>query len=701
MNNTQQIFRMSLTVMLLTLLPLLVYGQTKAPLVVQRLRGPIILDGVVNEPAWDAIQPFPMTMYSPKHPGEPTERTEFRIAYDDDYLYISGRMYDSDPSGVQANSLVRDIDRGGDFMNVFLDTFTDKQSMVAFMTTPAGNRLDAEVINDAEGDDFWNIGWNSYWDCAVTQNNEGWFAEMRIPFSSLRFQDDHGKVVFGFIIHRLINRKNERDIFPDIAPKKAFSGWKASLAQEIVLEGIYRKNPVYFSPYVLGGNEYSTLVNTNNLGYASQEKFAKELGFDLKYGFTNNMTLDLTANTDFAQVESDDQQINLTRYSLFYPERRQFFQERSGIFDFKYAGQNRLFHSRKIGLTDDGKPVRILGGARMVGRVGDWDLGFLDMQTEKNFGLPSENFSVLRLRRNIINQDSHIGSMITGRFGNDGSYNVAVGVDGRIRVFDADYFSTQIIQLSRNDLAKQDFFRQSVLNLDWERRTAEGLGGNLTALYVGDQYDPGIGFNLRKGITGVGGNILYGWFVNENPVFRKHTPSLSWGVFVRNGDHSIESSTVGGTWTVDLKSGTSASLTVNSMQENLWDQLQFSDKAIVPAGKYTFYNVKATYFISPGYLLRSNFTVEDGTFYDGNRFSLDIAPTWNISRYLEIGGEYLFNRIRFSNRNQELNAHIGRIRIQGALNSQFSVILLTQYNSEANIVGSNIRVRYNFREGVD
>ncbi len=180
---------------------------TRSEITLQRLRGKIVLDGLSNETAWQEIEPLPLTMFTPSFRSEPTERTEIRVAYDDKYIYVAGRLYNSEPSGIQANSLTRDLDRGGDFFNFLLDTFNDNENLVVFVTTPAGNRLDAEVINDAEGQDYFNQDWNAFWDNAVVQNEQGWFAEMRIPFTSLRFQSDSGRVVFGMMVHRLIGRK--------------------------------------------------------------------------------------------------------------------------------------------------------------------------------------------------------------------------------------------------------------------------------------------------------------------------------------------------------------------------------------------------------------------------------------------------------------------------------------------------------------
>ncbi len=692
-------FPISLLYVLFTLQQLM--SQSSDPLIIQRIRGEIILDGLGNEPDWQLIQPLPMTMYTPLYLGELTERTEIRLGYDNEFIYVSAQLYDSSPAEIQANSLVRDLDRGGDFLNVLIDSYNDNQNMMAFMTTPAGNRLDAEANNDAEGDDFWNLGWNSYWDCAVVQNTEGWFAEMRIPFSSLRFQEKDGRVTFGLIVHRLINRKNERQVFPSIAPKKPFSAWKASQAQKIVLEGITHENPVYLSSYALGGIERHLNPKPLFATYSFDERFSREIGLDMKYSLAKSMTLDLTVNTDFAQIESDAQQINLTRYSLFYPERRQFFQERSALFEVRYAGSNRLFDSRKIGFTPAGEPVRILGGARLVGRAGDWDVGFLDMQTEKKGISPSENFSILRFRRPVINKDSYVGTMLTGRTGNDGSYNVAAGFDSKINIQDADYLSVNLIHVSRNNSNSSDGIKNSVIDLEFDRRTTEGLGGNVTALYVGDQYDPGVGFNLWNGITLAGPLLYYGWFENNSTVVRKHTLDGIAKVWLRNSDRSVQSGVWGVGWLMDLASGASTYLDYFSNYEDLPDTLLLAGKLRVPTGSYTFHTFRGMYSMTPGKLLRADLKTGGGTFYDGTRIFIIVAPTWNISRNLEFGSEYEYNGIRFNGRGESLDAHIVRFRVQGSFNAHLSGTVLSQYNSAARSLGSNVRIRYNFREGAD
>jgi len=366
-SNWRSIMRCLITIMVFFYSPILFAQELW---IVQRTAAPILLDGYVDELLWQSIRPFPLTMYTPVYKGELTEQSVIRMCYDDEYIYVSGIFFDSDPDGIMGTSLLRDGNPGGDFFNVLFDTYNDNENFNTFSTMPSGNRLDAEITNDAEGDRIFNQSWNTFWDVRTSQDEHGWYAEMRIPFSSLRFEDDNGKVIFGLIVHRLIGRKNERQTFPAIPPNWDTGAWKPSQAGKIQFVGINRKNSVYLTPYVLGGvnhtNEYNSVENRTS----STTIYSKETGLDVKMGLSSNATLDITINTDFAQVEADNVQLNLSRFSLFFPEKRQFFQERSGVFDFTTStvSKNRLFHSRKIGLDDDGNLLSVYGGSRFVGR---------------------------------------------------------------------------------------------------------------------------------------------------------------------------------------------------------------------------------------------------------------------------------------------------------------------------------------------
>ena len=311
-------------------------------LVIPEIRN-IIFDGIPDEEDWDAIDPLPLVQYAPNAGAAPTERTEIRFAHDESYLYGSMRAYDSDPDGVRGNSLYRDRLAGSDHFEIVLDNYNDNESAYVFSTTPTGIRNDVAITNDATGGTITQGGWlnrdfNTFWDAKTKVTEEGWFAEIRIPFSSLRFQEVDGEVIMGLSVNRKIARKTERLVYPAIPPVTDWAFLRPSLAQKVKIQGIKSKKQLFVTPYALGGIQQSHELDEVQNSYSTQNEYKREIGGDMKISITNYLTLDLTVNTDFAQAEADDQQVNLTRFSLFYPEKRQFFQERAGIFNFTTGG---------------------------------------------------------------------------------------------------------------------------------------------------------------------------------------------------------------------------------------------------------------------------------------------------------------------------------------------------------------------------
>jgi hypothetical protein len=674
-------------------------------LVLPRIKGSVTLDGLSNEPAWESIEPLPVVMFMPNFGAEPSERTEILVAYDDDFLYVAGRLYDREPSKIQANSKERDSgDPSSEWFGIVIDSFNDKENALAFFTTPSGLRWDAAVLNDAQSPVPFNLSWNTFWDVVTSRNNEGWFAEIRIPFSSLRFQDKNGRVVMGLIVRRKIARKDEWDVFPEIPPNWGFfSFFKPSQAQEFVLEGVFSRKPLYVAPYVLGGFGHYSELNKDEIAYQSIKNLEYEGGLDIKYGLTSNLTLDVTLNTDFAQVEADDQQVNLTRFSLFFPEKRLFFQERSSNFDFDFetSEPNRLFYSRRIGIHE-GKLVRIYGGARLVGRVGPWDLGFLSMQTAQTEDLPSENFGVFRLRRRVFNPYSYIGAISTTRIGMDGTYNVAYGLDGIIRVFGDDYLTIKWAQTfatgQENNPLSLDPAR---IRFNWLRWTTKGFGYGFSYSRAGADYNPGLGFEMRENYSRIATGLFYGWIPGEKSRLFSHQVSLSSTLFLRNADGEIESATVGPGWQFRTKSGWEGQITPQFFYENVPETFSLSDDAEVPEGRYSFYGLNGEIFSISGKPIYAEATIDIGSFYDGWRTSLGLTPRWNILSDLELSGTYQFNRVTFPGRNQRFTAHIARLRVLYMLSTKFSATAFFQYNSTIDAVIANIRLRYNPREGID
>ncbi len=313
--------------------------------------------------------------------------------------------------------------------------------------------------------------------------------------------------------------------FPAISPEVANAIWKPSITSVMEFTGLMPEKPFYLTPYITGGIGQVNELNDAGTEYEMTSKFKFDAGFDAKYSVTNNLTVDLTVNTDFAQVEADDQKINLTRYSLYFPEKRVFFQEKADVFDFSFLGGNNLFYSRRIGLYD-GNPVRIYGGVRMTGRINKWDIGLLDMQTASFEENPSENFGIFRTKRNVFNQNSYVGGMITSRLGMNGSYNIAYGLDGQFRVIGDEFLTVKWAQTFEQDSVNRVFdLAPSRFLFEWQRRKIKGFGYDLVYTWSGKSFNPGVGFEVKDNYQGVRTILQYGWLPERETFLRYHTIS--------------------------------------------------------------------------------------------------------------------------------------------------------------------------------
>lgn len=681
---------------------------------IQRLSAPIKFDGVINEPVWDKIDPYPMVQYEPVFLGEMSERTEIRAAYDDEYLYISAKMFTQNPSTITANSLYRDRYSGDDVFAVILDPFNDDQNGMRFFTTPAGTRFDQSISNDANtigGNSPINGSWNTHWDVETTQTEEGWFAEMRIPFSSIGFQSNDGVAEMGLIVYRWLSYHNERHIYPEIPPNWDEGKIKPSKAKDIILNDVDAPRPIYFTPYALSGflHQNTNSLNESESSFIYEDDFKNEFGFDIKYNVTNNLTMDLTANTDFAQVENDEQQLNLTRFSISYPEKRQFFQQRSGLFDFNY-GDTRLFYSRKIGLDNGGNPVRIFGGARLTGRVGDLDVGFLNLQTASSQSLPSENFGVLRLKKGVFNPSSYAGGIVTSRIGADGESNVVLGLDTDLNIYGDDYVTFRVSQSIDSNVPesrRNSFSDNSIFRLALERRASTGILYRFFVNRTGQDFDPGIGFYKTINTSDYFYRLGYGWRPGENSAFNQHSFNIESYNILENETYDLRSRFIAFNWNSNFKNNGSLRSSIKYNQEHLLatEAFDLASQIYIPVSNYDFFEGSISYSSPRTRRLMSRFTFEYGELFDGTRTQYKIDPRWVANLHLEISGSYQLTMLRFPDANMreqtEFNAHVGRLKSEFALNKKISTSVFVQYSNVADLIGANFRFRYNFREGQD
>jgi hypothetical protein len=680
-------------------------------MVIPKTERPITLDGRIGQTEWKDARRLSLVQRFSEFGAQPGLKTEILITHTAEAVYLACRCYD--PQSPSIVSFERDQIGGSmDGLVMLLDTFNDEENGVGFVTTPAGTRTDLAIFNDASGAtpaSWFDGSWNTYWDVEVRRSEQGWFAEMRIPASSLRFETDEGRVMMGLSAWRWVARKNEMYVFPAISMDQGSHGmWKPSQAWDVEFNGLESEPPLRVTPYLLGGASQEATLNDAETAYERRTDPTYDVGLDVKYGLTSNFTLDLTVNTDFAQVEADDQQVNLTRFPLFFPEKRRFFLERASNFSFGFGPTNRLFYSRRIGLSQ-GQQVRILGGARVVGRSGPWDVGILSMQTarEPEIGpggeaLPSENFGVARIQREVLNEDSNVGGIVTSRIGRDGTYNVAYGLDGLVRIEGQQYVTAKWAQTFQDgapsELASLDPAR---LHLQWEDRAYDGFNYSLRYDRAGRRYEPGVGLELREDYFRFGDRIGYGWIPDDGSPLQRHRLNLEAETYFRNADGTLQTLELGPEWTMATNTGHSLTLEASRRVEDLRRSFPLGDEAEVPAGRYGWQAGEVSYGMPSAWDLRTGLELTGGGFYDGWRATAQVSPTWNASRYLRLSGFYQLNRIGFPDRGQRFTAHVGRLRVEVTPSVEYSVAGFIQYNSARGVAVGNVRFRYNPRQGTD
>ena len=679
---------------------------------IKRIMVPVEFDGIPEEEAWEVLDLFTLTMHKPNYGAQPSEKSEVRIGYDNEFLWVGAKLYMQDVSKIFAVTKKRDeMLFDYDAFGIILDTYNDNENGLAFFTTPTGLRTDYTISNDASGGGGpggpggLNTSWNTFWDVKTVRDDNGWYVEMRIPFSSLKFKPQNDIATMGLIITRNISSNDETDTYPSIDPRYGFMAPnKPSLAGTIEIEGARPSKPVYISPYIIGGLSRGWSLNGEETAYVKEDDPEFNAGIDVKYNINSNLTLDLTANTDFAQVEADDQQVNLTRYSLFFPEKRMFFQERSSLFDFSLGGHSdNLFYSRNIGIAGR-ELIRIYGGARLVGRIGKWDMGLMNMQTEKHEETPGENFGVLRLRRQVINPNSYVGGIMTSRLGMNGDQNIAYGLDGIFRLFGDDYLNLKWSQTYDNKIgSKMNSLDPSFIMVNWERRSEEGFAYNLNYTYVGQKFNPGIGFVMREGVHGVNAGMLYGWIPGEKSKLFNYNINVRAERYSRLEDGNLESMQISPGFEINTKKNVHAEISLEYQEEGVLYNFPLSDSIWINAGNYSFLGIEGRFGTSESRIISFRGDISGGQFYDGNRIGFEVESNINFSSSFKLSGGYEFNAIRFPERaiNNSLNIHSVNMKALYMFSTKLSATLLTQYVNIEDELITNFRFRYNPREGND
>jgi hypothetical protein len=493
----------------------------------------------------------------------------------------------------------------------------------------------------------------------------------------------------GLILWRYIAKNVEYDIFPAIENKWNLSAYKPSQAQDVRFKNIKTKHPVYIRPYVLAGMEQKL-----------DSQYKGNIGLDLKYNLTSNHVLDGTVNPDFAQVEADDQRINLTRFSLFFPEKRPFFQERSDLFDFRIpVGGQKLFHSRTIGIMH-GQSVPIIGGIRITGRMGNWQIGFLEMQTAQSEiedeSIASENFGVLRIKREVKNDGSYIGGMLTSRTDFNGNYNLVTALDTDISLsVPHAYLKLRLAQSSEPG----SHFQKSLMGaITLESRIRRGFSYAFVARHIGREFHPGLGYLYRGNANLLYNRLEYIWNPDIGSSIQRHGFQKKMIGIWNSETREFETFDNNLFWEALFRSGTYVIANLKIMEENLQNSFFIGEVEIKP-GKYRFAYLDALFQSPSGRPFQFGIKGIGGGFYGGWQLGSELSSSWTLSSHLTFKIDYIYNFIKIKEKTYQ--PHVVRVRIQSALNKSFSANAFIQYNSDIRQLSSNISLRYNPSEGVD
>ncbi len=694
-----QTFIMLRIVCLLLLLPCISFGQDE-PIEIKALTEKIDFDGQLNESFWPEMTSFSTVQHLPFNGEKPSEGEAIYLTYDKDYLYLAAKI---EGQNIQAPSKKRDeFSLRPDWLGIILDGYNDDENGLGFFTTPSATRTDFTVFEDAVGEFPVNLDWNTYWDVKTKRFDDHWTVEMRIPFSSLQFQENNGIAEMGLIVWRAIASKNETDTWPLIANEWGdWSNFKPSMARQIRLRNIKSSKPIYVTPYALAGLDR---VVTSQSPFEAETGTQMAVGADVKYNVTSNLTLDLSVNTDFAQVEVDDAQVNLDRFSLFFPEKRQFFQERAAIFDLRVGGPNRIFYSRRIGIDDDGNLEKIMGGARLTGRIGNYDIGVINMATRHDNWSLKNNFSIIRARKKVLNANSYIGIIGTNKTNFKGENNSVYALDGTFRLRGNHLLQMRWAQSFTNGFENNPLsLKPTRFILNLEKVQFNGFNYDLAIGRRGEDYNPELGFENRTNFTSIFAILGYGWQSKpESKILQQSFRMFNFS-FLNNDSMLDETSNMGLQYRVEWKSRFSYYIFSYLRRERLFESVSLLDDFIIQDGLYNI-NVWGTGFGTPSArALSYNLNLRAGDLFSSKFFQIENNIEWVVFQDLGVGLFYNYNPI-FKNgwtSDEIIHVHLARLKFLYTLSTKLSLSGFLQATSDGNVGLGNIRFRYNPREGVD
>jgi hypothetical protein len=665
-----------------------------------RSTGPIELDGRLDEPSWLTAPIAKDFIQNDPREGEPaTYDTEVRLLYDEHALYIGVFAHDEHPDDLIINELRKDFDtNNADGFQVVIDTFHDERNGYQFSINPAGAKWDAQMSNEGRET---NSNWDGIWDVKTRIAEDGWYAEIRIPFRTLKFEADPVQT-WGINFQRRLRRFNENSYWAPVQRIHSIS--RVSMAGTVdQLQGLRPGANLRVKPYALGSS--NRLVTGDSDGDF-------DAGVDVKYGVTSGLTWDFTVNTDFSQVEADEQQVNLTRFSLFFPEKRDFFLENSGVFQFG-AGQTTaggggggrqnpsqdviLFFSRRIGLADSGDAIPILGGTRLTGRVAGFSVGALNIQqhgTDATATSPetlATNYTTLRLRRDVLGS-SDIGLMFMNKDVKGDHFNRVGGADANFRFFRDLTFNLAVAKTNSPETAVK------ATGSEWYSKNAFGYRSpfwDLRAAYqtIGTRFNDEMGFVPRTGVNN--GEAFIGGHFRPKRVrtwLRDIFPHFQIENFTRQEGLGLESRYTDWHLPFTFQNSSFIEVGINPNVEVIRTPFTINSRRgiqVLP-GRYEFkeYFVLANTNAAAPLSFTTRYSI--GDFYDGYRRGYTVGTTVRANEHFNVSGNVQFNDITLPQGAFTTTLVTGRVNY--FLNTKVFVNALLQYNTDARQWSSNVRL---------
>ena len=669
---------------------------------------PLQFDGVLDEPVYRNFSPATDFIQQEPDEGLPaTDQTELWVLFDADALYVTVRCWSEYPDRIIANEMQRDGQGifGNETISILLDTFYDRRNGFEFKTNALGGLFDGTIVGERNS----NRDWNGVWDVRTAYFEQGWTIEMAIPFKTLRYRAS-GTQIWGINVQRRVASKNETSFLTPMPAALSYSAVNTfSLAATLVgLRVPESGSRMEIKPYAI-----SDATTDFRAAASALTNLGADAGVDVKYGVTQGLTADFTYNTDFAQVEVDEQQVNLTRFDLFFPEKREFFLEGQGLFDFGpgrrsgpmassfwFQGERYgsitpvLFFSRRIGLNQ-GKAVPIRGGGRLTGKTGPYSIGLLNVQTgaEPSTGTVPTNFSVVRLKRDVLRRSS-VGALFTGRsvsIDQNGT-NRVYGVDGDLGFYDNLRINTYLARSETPEYRSDDLSYEARLDYSGDK-----WGVTVDHLSVGKNFNPEVGFVRRTDFH----RNLASFRVTPRPrsldMVRRFLLEGSVDYTV-DGAGVLETRIQRGLLAAEFDNGDRLFIGVTDNYEYLKEPFQIAPHIEVPVGGYSFVTKRVVYAAANQRAVSGGLTFDRGGFFGGTRTSLGYFNGRAVlSSRLSLEPSISFNWINLPQ--GKFLTQLVAVRSTYALTPRMFAAAIVQYNSSAEALGTNIRFRWEYQPG--